>query len=310
AYKFPKIKHENAIFRKGLAYSYMTSKENTKWILSENSINTSSSLIGNALSNLYTNENIFHILYNDQPPVGETSEVKGHTKGVVLANENGGIWLIHSTPHFPPIGRGYSYPKTGTVYGQSFLCISLDVSNLNEVGQQLKYNEPFIYSTNIPDILSKKFPDLVKAADNVTIKNAPWYRQTNLQTIAGQQFVSFAKSKNFGKDLYSSWVSTVLKSDLFVETWRKGPGNLPSNCNNNYKVNNVKQIKLQTIRFLTTEDHSKWAVSENLEHTQWVCIGDINRQEHQLQRGGGTVCVSHKNLSTNYLKSVIDSEQC
>lgn len=60
---------------------------------------------------------------------------KGHTKGVVLADKKGGIWLIHSVPYFPPKGPDYTYPSTGSKYGQSFLCVSLDFDNLNSVGK-------------------------------------------------------------------------------------------------------------------------------------------------------------------------------
>lgn len=76
-----------------------------------------------------------YILYNDEPPNRKSNSIKGHNKGVVLANTEGGFWLVHSVPHFPPIGADYTYPRSGTVYGQSFLCISLDLPNLDKVGE-------------------------------------------------------------------------------------------------------------------------------------------------------------------------------
>lgn len=77
---------------------------------------------------------MFHILYNDEPPTQKPKPKKGHTKGVVLGNENGGIWVVHSVPHLPNISERY-YPLTGIVYGQSVLCVSLNVTNLNKVGK-------------------------------------------------------------------------------------------------------------------------------------------------------------------------------
>jgi deoxyribonuclease-2 len=70
----------------------------------------------------------------------------GHTKGVVMSEADGGFWLVHSVPYFPPSpgnvtttgtdshSEGYSYPSTGLTYGQSFLCISLSASQLDLVG--------------------------------------------------------------------------------------------------------------------------------------------------------------------------------
>lgn len=78
-----------------------------------------------------------YILYNDQPPNAKSRSSKGHNKGVILANKKGGLWLIHSVPHFPQFGSSYSYPETGTIFGQSFLCISMDLTNLNKVGMYL-----------------------------------------------------------------------------------------------------------------------------------------------------------------------------
>lgn len=74
-------------------------------------------------------------MYNDQPPEHRSQANKGHTKGVVLADKTGGLWLIHSVPNFPLLSSNYTYPRTGAEYGQSFLCISLDLKNLNAVGE-------------------------------------------------------------------------------------------------------------------------------------------------------------------------------
>lgn len=84
-------------------------------------------------------QDTLHILYNDEPPNKPSKSNKGHTKGVVLGDKEGGIWLVHSVPHFPPAGPNYTYPLTGSLYGQSFLCLSLDLKNLDAVGTYSKY---------------------------------------------------------------------------------------------------------------------------------------------------------------------------
>lgn len=107
------------------------------------------------------NTNLLVVMYNDAPAISDNDTEydfsKGHTKGVAVANENGGFWLVHSVPKYPPpIETGaYGYPKSGTVYGQSFLCISFKANEMRSVGKQLKMNEPNFYSSQIPDSLTK-----------------------------------------------------------------------------------------------------------------------------------------------------------
>lgn len=232
AYKLPHTKHhQNKFIKNGYGYVYITSRDNDEWLLSDLSINSPDSVIGATLNPLYKNKNIVHILYNDEPLNKNPKANKGHTKGVVLADESGGIWLVHSVPLFPPLPTdSYSYPSSGTLFGQSFLCLSLDLKTINQVGTQLQYNEPQIYSFNFPDAFISKLPELYHAAMGKTITTNPWFNVLSFLTTGKNSFSSFAKSKHFNKDLYEDWLAPALESNLLVQTWPNGPGRMPSNC--------------------------------------------------------------------------------
>lgn len=140
----------------GLQYLFITPSSSTQWTLSQYLVNESSSMPGKTLSLIYQkNPNNLVMMYNDEPTKGETDGSKGHTKGVVVANDISGFWLVHSVPKFPPAldEGGYNYPKTGTIYGQSFLCISFTGDQMDKVGKQLKFNEPHFYSSYVPGYL-------------------------------------------------------------------------------------------------------------------------------------------------------------
>ena len=163
-YKFPKETNlgRQTLIGQGLAYAYITSKNPHKdWTLSKLSVKDEKSIPGRILSPIYKNDpEQFHMLYNDEHPDGNTSFTLGHTKGVLVLNKKYGFWMIHSVPKYPPtLDNSYDYPHTGQMYGQSFLCISLlTPTSAEEIGQQMKYNSPYLYSVNIPKWVSKKYP--------------------------------------------------------------------------------------------------------------------------------------------------------
>ncbi|KAF2893168.1 hypothetical protein ILUMI_13003 [Ignelater luminosus] len=135
-YKLPLQSDSNSLIAQGAAYTYITSTDTGGWMLSTASINDTNSIVGLTLKPLFTNSpDILKILYNDEAPDGSVMFKKGHTKGLILGNEDGGIWLVHSVPRFPPIDAGkYYFPHNGFQYGQSFLCISFDLNNLDKIG--------------------------------------------------------------------------------------------------------------------------------------------------------------------------------
>lgn len=213
---------------------YFLKPNSVEWIRSNVKINSNESIPGLLLSEIYTTKVLSDsivLLYNDEPPTGKPDGVDGHSKGVVAADFQSGFWLIHSVPKFPPnLEVGYNFPETGQRFGQSFLCISFKADQMDLVGKQILYNEPYVYSSSVPDILSVKYPNLVKASEMVKIKEAPFWSVQNLTSVGGTRFRSFAKNRKFGKELYADWVAPDLQTDLEVETWLNGPGKIASNC--------------------------------------------------------------------------------
>lgn len=297
----------------GLHYAFITSEQSTGWRISEKNINQSESIPGKTLEPLLAGDSqLLRILYNDEPPKGETDGFRGHTKGVVITDGTTGFWMIHSVPKYPPmLGESYHYPDTGKIYGQSFLCITFGADQMDIIGKQLIMNEPHVYSFVIPDELRERFPNLVRATEMKTNKNPPFWRAATLKSSAGTLFHSFAKSGQFKKELYADFIAPSLQVDLLVETWQHGAGNLPSDCSTSeWKVMNVKQVQVtDKYQFTTLKDHSKWAVSVAGDK-EYVCIGDINRQEHQKVRGGGSVCSQLDEIVNTYRIMVEDIESC
>lgn len=202
--------------------------------MSTKHISASDSIPAITLDPLFADNSLITIGYNDEFPNGTTVFTGGHTKGVIVADGATGIWLIHSVPKFPTI-PGYAYPTSGTHYGQSFLCLSLSNEQMQKVGEQLIFNEPNIYYSRLPRVLSGRYPNLELAIEGKRRNISPYNNVVELETLAGKVFKSFAKSGKFEQDLYEDFVASSLDSNLLVESWRNGAGNMVSNCSKSEK---------------------------------------------------------------------------
>jgi hypothetical protein len=67
------------------------------------------------------------------------------------------------------------------------------------LGTQLTYNQPWVYSSNVPEELESDFPHLAAAARKVRVRVAPWHHLQEITSLAGQTFYSFAKAVKFDK---------------------------------------------------------------------------------------------------------------
>uniref|UniRef100_A0A0N4VTJ9 Deoxyribonuclease II n=1 Tax=Haemonchus placei TaxID=6290 RepID=A0A0N4VTJ9_HAEPC len=212
-------------------------------------------------------------------------------------------FLLEILP-FPPPSH-YEYPSSGHDYGQTMWCLSFPYSQLGKIATQLYYNKPDIYSSQLPTKIAADYPLLAQVIAGEFKQGEPYSSTLTLTTKAGTNFMSFAKTNEFNKDLYDGIVAPTLKADLIAETWRRGSEEKSfqsikrltlrqdqNPCSLTYHTNDALQIQVgATMEFKYTKDHSKMARSTDATKP-WVCIGDINRMTSQYIRGGGTTCLS------------------
>ena len=218
-----------------------------------------------------------YAMYNDEDPNGTDDSDRAHSKGVVSYDSSSGFWLVHSVPKYPPYpNSSYSYPSSGTTYGQSMLCMSLTLDGINKAGIQFQTNGPHFYKYSMPESLQSNLQDLYDATKFNKTVNGTDSNIEKLTTMGRKYFTSFAKSRSFDKDLYSALVAPTLRKSLLVESWIRGEvvsSCCPPNCY--YAVYNVATLRIGDImNFTETQDHSKWAVADD---KSTLCIGDINR---------------------------------
>ncbi|XP_052499924.1 deoxyribonuclease-2-alpha isoform X2 [Budorcas taxicolor] len=157
-------------------------------------------------------------------------------------------------------------------------------------GKQLTYTYPLVYDHRLEGDFAQKFPYLEEVVKGHHVRQGPWNSSVTLTSKKGATFQSFAKFGNFGDDLYSGWLAEALGSTLQVQFWQRSSGILPSNCSRAQHVFDVTQTAFPGPAgpaFNATEDHSKWCVTPK---GPWACVGDMNRNQREEHRGGGTLC--------------------
>lgn len=56
-------------------------------------------------------------------------------KGVVMLDRRTGVWLSHSTPRFPKYRNKNFWPDSGSVNGQTFMCVTYSYNTFKDIGR-------------------------------------------------------------------------------------------------------------------------------------------------------------------------------
>ncbi|XP_020780359.1 deoxyribonuclease-2-alpha-like [Boleophthalmus pectinirostris] len=307
-YKLPKSKGD------GLNYLYMDERTQG-WRESVEKINSPKGSMANTLTPLFDyykkkTEGFGFMLYNDQPPKGlkPAPASFGHAKGVVMLNKTSGVWLAHSTPQFPSYQSEMFWPSSGTNNAQTFFCVTYAYSEFKKIGVHLKYIHAFPFDSVFPTY----FYDELKcvAQRSCYPKAKPWFKVTELISLKGHHFKSFAKYTRFNDDLYAGLIVNFTKQNIYVKSWGSMRQPLPSNCTQiiPHFVYNIKEVNPHRKgSFPDTVDHSKWCVTATGDFT---CVADMNREVSQMGRGGGAVCTDDTNVGEAFLTAVYKTQPC
>uniref|UniRef100_A0A914WPQ7 Deoxyribonuclease II n=1 Tax=Plectus sambesii TaxID=2011161 RepID=A0A914WPQ7_9BILA len=321
-YKLPQQSTSDVqLIKEGTAFLYMDAKtKKDGWKLTTVGMDKKDQAVAYTLQQVYDNlesADHFHMMYNDEHGSshgeGKSDGYRAHSKGTAVFNQKDGVWLIHSIPAFPP-PEAYGFAEKSKKYGQSMMCITFNTTkSLEELSQQWYRHHLSVYASKLPLEFIPKYPLLGEiVASNPPSAGVSFSRIANLQSKGGLKLTHFAKNRKFDQDLYSKFVAPELKSNLYVETWLRGLGDLKSGCpipNLGQTVYNIREVNPAQIRFGSGNDHSKWAVAETAA-VGYVCIGDINRQASQFSRGGGTMCFKDADIYPVYRNSVTQRELC
>ncbi|TRY82732.1 hypothetical protein DNTS_005489 [Danionella cerebrum] len=285
-YKLPHLPRQPV--EDGLKYIFMEG-QSEGWIDGKTLLNDTRSAVGRTVGPLYEGGEVGYVLYNDQPPDQELSGAAGgscgHTKGVLVFDKQQGFWLVHSTPHFPPPNSAgqYSYPHSGASNGQNFICVTYPFERFQTivedilstlagtVGEQLKINQPHVYDCSVPVSLASAVP----ALSHLCKQSEPKLNSTS-SSLPSNRSVSLL-----------SLTGTEFISFAKGASFSSG----------------------ERITFKATEDHSKWAVSTRAS-SGWVCVGDINRDKAEENRGGGTVCRKDDVVWKAYRTAALQCQSC
>jgi deoxyribonuclease II len=182
------------------------------------------------------------------------------------------------------------------MYGQTFLCISLDIVTANKIAEQMTtHQQPQCY---LPRSASLAQGDALLALTRPLPANPqPDANVLNCQSKGGMPFMVLAKNREWGQDFWNGFVGPKLGSDMDDETWIRGPIPPVADTDGIHKTFDIKFINLGPLgahwAWPETHDHAKWGITTD---SDWVCVGDMNRMISQRQRGGGTIAFQNRTL--------------
>jgi len=232
------------------------------------------------IHNLYYLSNFDNwVIYNDDySKIAEKHVTKGHCKGIIAWSKYSISWLCHSVPNYPRSFSGKfisAIENSEKIYGQSFQYIEVPYTSnmLYNILHQIHIMEANIYINNY-------------TSEFINYKNMIFPKIDKMNTIQiTDTIIHIAKPPSLEIDIYGDYIA---KGEHIwkVETWQRGHNIKTTNKN----IIDINKIKFEDITFSESQDHSKWATSDD----KFYFIGDLNRMTSQFKRGGGGfICNDH-----------------
>ncbi len=233
------------------------------------------------------------ILYNDEMPAAHPAPDdgnKGHTKGVIAFDtaSKTAYWLLHSWPKFadPGATERCQLPSTDKP-----TCASRSTWP-PPARSPRKWR--IIRSPRLPSANGESAEDR-SALPAGAASERPIRRRVTTSIICkskgGLPFKVIAKNKEWNKDFWNDLVGPTLERRIWM--WRHGSAGrfhrsrtATASTKRSTSSTSIWVRSAAHWAWPETHDHAKWGITL---HSDWVCVGDINRMISQRKRGGGTI---------------------
>lgn len=233
---------------------------------------------------------------------------KAHAKGSLVYDEYSGAFLLHSLPRFPTRTSNNDVltelPSNGGSYGQTFLCITVDKKNSEQIAKLLNCVNVSINKSVNKDNVNATPNTWVNALINNKMDGSCSIQHTvKIKSKGGEIFTFYGKNYKNKIIPYDTTLRQAYGDHIYVRTWSR-PSLAPS-LYDSYNLINVLDVKFGSYQYGSTKEHSKWAITQN---KNIVCFSDLNHTESQKERGGHIVCFQNDKLHNIMKGAIINSE--
>ena len=244
----------------------------------------------------------------DGEPNGASS-TKAHAKGSLVYDADSGAFLLHSLPRFPTRNKDNDIlteiPSNAGHYGQTFLCITVDKINAEQIARLLNCINVSVNKSVNKDRVNSIPNVWVYALINNKMDSSCGIQHTlKIRSKGGEIFTFYGKNYKNIIIPYDTTLRQLYEDHIYVRTWSR-PALAPS-LYGTYNLINVLDVKFGDFTYGVNKEHSKWAITKN---KNIVCFSDLNHTESQNDRGGHIVCFQNAKLHSIMKASIINSEE-
>ena len=236
------------------------------------------------------------------------SSTKAHAKGSLVYDSDNGAFLLHSLPRFPTRDENNNIltelPSNGGMYGQSFLCITVDKRNAEQIAKLLNCINVSVNKSVKNDRVNNKPNSWI----NSLIKNkmsptCSMQHRVGIRSKGNKLFTFYGKNYKSKIIPYDTTLRQMYNDDFYVRTWSRP--SLASSLHERFNLVNVLNVQFGKYKYGVHKEHSKWAISKNKDI---VCFSDLNHTQSQKVRGGNIVCFEHRKLHNIMLNAIYDTD--
>ncbi|KRY10353.1 Plancitoxin-1 [Trichinella patagoniensis] len=216
-------------------------------------------------------------------------------------------WFVHTVPKFLAHLGGYSWPAAETAKGHMFLCLSFNEAHLNLVARAIRYQEPYIYASNLPPELLNQHNELSNLATGVEIRVTPFLEHTKLTTRNnGMNVEAFGKHTKSYADMYERVLRKKLSARIKI--WAPSDVRSKSICKGQYHLRKIASpIQLDGDQVYREADSAKWAL---IDGKNTVCLTTNDYKTTEKRIPGAAVCVENANVYNAFNTAAVNVVAC